>query len=493
MPLRTSSIHGVSIPCLVPLTTSGTRPPIILADSSIVIGSGDAAQIRLKSLSVSKAHALVLVDDGTAYVRDLASRTELFVNDVAVREAVLKHGDVLRVGKFGFGVTEDPAVAQVQRPRAVAPTALLRVGDEAELRRVSEPVVLIGRRARCDITLADDSLSGAHAVMFRIGRRWFLRDLSSRTGTIVNGDLIRQQRGLEDGDLIRVGRVDIRFVGEERINGSARRSDAASESASARAVVPPAEAVAMTSLSSAGGVSAAPGPSKGVARGPVGDRPASSVPAAETNGSPEGAAATPVVTAETSQTAESMDSMALGDHDIFGMGTNTSAAPVPPDASDLTGETPLLGLHGVGTAAENVSQDSAWDTDHASRSETEADAVQSGVAASQVRKVADPPAEFTGPVSLTFSPKPERGTGEASEPAREADVGRRIAGAEATDEEWDESVAVWSFEDLARRASADDGEDERDAEDGGRLIWVAVAVGVACLGVIAWLVVFKLR
>src|SRR5690348_11404173 len=131
MPLRTSSNHGVSIPCLVPLTTSGTRPPIILADSSIGIGSGDSAQIRLKSLSVSKAHALLLVDDGKAYVRDLASRTELFVNDVAVREAVLKHGDVVRVGKFGFGVVEDPAVAQSQPSRRPAPTVLLRVDDEA--------------------------------------------------------------------------------------------------------------------------------------------------------------------------------------------------------------------------------------------------------------------------------------------------------------------------------------------------------------------------
>ncbi len=54
-------------------------------------------------------------------------------------------------------------------------------------------------------------------------------------------------------------------------------------------------------------------------------------------------------------------------------------------------------------------------------------------------------------------------------------------------------MAVWSFEDLARRASGDDGGEERDAEDGRHLIWVAVAVGVACLGVIVWLVVFKLR
>src|SRR6476620_7750895 len=118
MPLRATTIRGVSIPCLVPLTAGGMRPPIILADSSIVIGSGDAAQIRLKSLSVSKAHALVLVDDGRAYVRDLASRTELFVNEAAVREAVLKDGDVVRVGKFGFAVTEDPTVAaQGDRPR----------------------------------------------------------------------------------------------------------------------------------------------------------------------------------------------------------------------------------------------------------------------------------------------------------------------------------------------------------------------------------------
>jgi pSer/pThr/pTyr-binding forkhead associated (FHA) protein len=487
MPLRTSSIHGVSIPCLVPLTTSGTRPPIILADASIVIGSGDAAQIRLKSLSVSKAHALVLVDDGTAYVRDLASRTELFVNDVAVRESLLKHGDVLRVGKFGFEVTEDPAVAELRRPRAAAPMVLLRVGDEAELRRVSEPVVLIGRRARCDITLADDSLSGAHAVMFRIGRRWFLRDLSSRTGTFVNGALIRQQRGLEDGDLVRIGRVDVRFVGEERISGYTGRGGAGDDSAAVRAAPPRAEA-AVAPLS-AGEAPTVAGPA--IAAPPGGStEPAPSVAAAVTNGASVGLGAAPVVTAETSHAREPIKSTALGAHDIVGMGDNASAAAVAPEAPVVAEEPPLLGPQQVGAAAENPIRGPTWDADRESQTEI---GIESGAdaVASEAREAGAPPAAFTGKTRVAFHRTHERDIEVPSEPAR-ADAGGRVASAEATDEEWDQSVAVWSFEDLARRASGDDG-DEEGAEDGRVLLWVAVAVGVACLGVIAWLIVFKVR
>lgn len=472
MPLRTSSIHGVSIPCLVPLTTSRTRPPIILADSSIVIGSGDAAQIRLKSLSVSKAHALLLVDDGRAYVRDLASRTEVFVNDAAVREAVLKHGDVLRVGKFGFGVTEDPAAAAaaLQRPSPVSPPLLLRVGEEAEFRRVSERVVLIGRRARCDMTLADDSLSGVHAVLFRIGGRWFVRDLNSRTGTFVNGALIRQRRGLEDGDLIRVGRAEIRFVGEERISGHTGLSLGRDEAAPARTAAP--------------GMGAA---SNGAAPAQVSDQLEPSVAAAGMNSAPAGPAAGPVVTAGPTNSAT------LGAHDIFGKTEIASAAPVAPDEPGLADEPPLLGLQQVEAAAEGLSGGTAWDMDPEARSEGATEEGEGAVASSEVPEAVGAPAEVSGPMNLTFHPMHERDFEGAPEPARVDDEGGRSASSEVTDEEWDQSVTVWSFEDLARRASGDDGGEEQEGKQGRGLIWVAVAVGVACLGMIVWLILFKLR
>ena len=64
----------------------------------------------------------------------------------------------------------------------------------------------IGRQASNDLVIADDpEVSKLHACLDRVGPTWVLRDLSSRNGTVVNGERLSADRPLADRDEIRVG------------------------------------------------------------------------------------------------------------------------------------------------------------------------------------------------------------------------------------------------------------------------------------------------
>ena len=79
----------------------------------------------------------------------------------------------------------------------------------------TEPL-LIGRGAGADVRLGDLSLSARHCSLEPVGGGWKVVDLGSRNGTFVN-DVLVKQRKLGDGDRVRLGRAQFRFMlsGEE--------------------------------------------------------------------------------------------------------------------------------------------------------------------------------------------------------------------------------------------------------------------------------------
>jgi len=85
--------------------------------------------------------------------------------------------------------------------------------------------VLIGRRPTCDIPLSEAAASNTHALIFEVNGHRFIRDLGSRTGTLVNGKPIHHQL-LEFGDEIRVGATVFRYASADaEIPEEARHAD----------------------------------------------------------------------------------------------------------------------------------------------------------------------------------------------------------------------------------------------------------------------------
>ncbi|MCU0490310.1 MAG: FHA domain-containing protein [Chloroflexaceae bacterium] len=74
------------------------------------------------------------------------------------------------------------------------------------------PNATIGRSTSTDIALNDNFLSAEHARMEMQGDEWLLEDLGSTNGTFVNGFEVRGLTPVNDGDIIRVGRVELKLV-----------------------------------------------------------------------------------------------------------------------------------------------------------------------------------------------------------------------------------------------------------------------------------------
>lgn len=71
---------------------------------------------------------------------------------------------------------------------------------------------MIGRSTECEVSLNDTFLSTEHARLEQRGTNWVLEDLNSTNGTYLNGFEVRAVTEVHDGDLIRVGRVELKVL-----------------------------------------------------------------------------------------------------------------------------------------------------------------------------------------------------------------------------------------------------------------------------------------
>lgn len=82
-------------------------------------------------------------------------------------------------------------------------------------------ILTIGRDPSNDLVLPDAMVSRRHAVVEHRGKQFFLRDCSSANGSVVNGNPVRSEQSLRDGDLVAIGSMRLLFRDEvvEAIGG----------------------------------------------------------------------------------------------------------------------------------------------------------------------------------------------------------------------------------------------------------------------------------
>nr|BAL57572.1 two component response transcriptional regulator [uncultured Chloroflexota bacterium] len=84
-----------------------------------------------------------------------------------------------------------------------------KIGQEIALH---QDVTTLGRMADCQIVIDSQFVSRRHAQIIRRGQGYWLRDLGSKNGTLVNNEPVTTETLLKDGALIQVGQVTFRFV-----------------------------------------------------------------------------------------------------------------------------------------------------------------------------------------------------------------------------------------------------------------------------------------
>ena len=70
----------------------------------------------------------------------------------------------------------------------------------------------IGRSKHCDIVIGYETISRSHAVISRRIDGWYIYDLNSKSGILVNGKRTEQRAQIKPGDLITMGSMAFRFA-----------------------------------------------------------------------------------------------------------------------------------------------------------------------------------------------------------------------------------------------------------------------------------------
>ena len=211
------------------------------------IGRQRGVSLLIEHGSVSRVHAEIGCSNGEYVLRDRGSANGTFVNNVALamdRAYMLHNLDVVRFGdaQFRFEARNQVADnsdipqgssmafrhvegtqlhANVSRfiPESVLaslkeePTlVLVRQGDSARVVPVEfERRYTLGRGRENDITLDDIASSRRHAEIFSAPDGFYVRDLESRNGVIVNRGKINNAYHLSHGDRVVIGDTLVYF------------------------------------------------------------------------------------------------------------------------------------------------------------------------------------------------------------------------------------------------------------------------------------------
>lgn len=119
----------------------------------------------------------------------------------------LAHGDLISLADLDFRFTSDPGEGLLSRIWVVGGV------HRGKTFRIDSTDVHVGRAADNDVQFPDRSVSRYHCAIKRNGEGWWIEDLKSTNGTIVNGDPLGRARPLDHGDEVVAGFS--RFVFQE--------------------------------------------------------------------------------------------------------------------------------------------------------------------------------------------------------------------------------------------------------------------------------------
>ena len=107
-----------------------------------ILGRETDCHLVLDSNSVSRHHCVLLLDDYTLRIRDLASKNGTFVNrdQTRIGERILVHGDTVRVGDMVIRVELESGTASASlETQDVGPETIDHAGHSPEKTKVDQP------------------------------------------------------------------------------------------------------------------------------------------------------------------------------------------------------------------------------------------------------------------------------------------------------------------------------------------------------------------
>jgi pSer/pThr/pTyr-binding forkhead associated (FHA) protein len=122
---------------------------------------------------------------------------------------------VIRVLSRELRVAATPQDGQGQRDDVVGALMVTDPGETDLVRGdvfALDPVTVIGRHPRATIVIDSTFISSEHAQLSWEQGRWWVTDLRSTNGTMVNGHPIKVATGIRPGDSVELGGVRFQLV-----------------------------------------------------------------------------------------------------------------------------------------------------------------------------------------------------------------------------------------------------------------------------------------
>jgi hypothetical protein len=153
---------------------------------------------------------LVTTDDDLA-VGEFGIATRLVADDASPEPPPPPELPVEQPAQTMIYRTPAPPVLETPPPPEPEPerevVSLTVAGRQHE---VTEPLVVLGRSREAGVRISDVNISRKHAEIRQEGSTFWVVDLGSTNGTLVNGKRVDRQR-LRDGDRITLGSTEIVF------------------------------------------------------------------------------------------------------------------------------------------------------------------------------------------------------------------------------------------------------------------------------------------
>jgi pSer/pThr/pTyr-binding forkhead associated (FHA) protein len=218
---------------LVPLDGAFAGHPIALTRELTILGRELDSDLILDDERTSRHHAEIHWEHGRPHLKDRASLNGTLVNRQTVRGPMpLKTGDIIELGaqryrfellasgtpsrpRLAGGADETHKMPGVDNGHAepqVPTLALVVLGGALAGTRweLHDAVASIGRDPECAICLRDDSVSRQHAQIVRQRAGYYISDVGSSNGTLLNGVPLIAPTLLAQGDVLRLGTIELR-------------------------------------------------------------------------------------------------------------------------------------------------------------------------------------------------------------------------------------------------------------------------------------------
>ena len=177
------------------------------------VGRDDANTLRIRDERIAAHHVRIERAD-SCYVLEVVTEDELTTlngADLGAGERRdLADGDLIGLADLEFRFIDDHREGVLSRLWVVAGV------HRGKTFRIDQSEIIVGRAMENDVQFPDRSVSRHHCRIAKNGRSWWIEDMESTNGTIIDGAPILARRELHHGDMIVAGFSKFVFQMDDR-------------------------------------------------------------------------------------------------------------------------------------------------------------------------------------------------------------------------------------------------------------------------------------